>query len=307
MCDGATDTAVREQEIFYVRYCVEGEVRVRLAGVKHLERGDAPHVLEALDQALREFTGQSSEEWKRKLVGFASDGAAVNFGCKQGVAARLKTSRPKLVTVHCTAHRLELAFKDMTAQVEYYKKVSKLMKDLYDFYYRSPLNRSMLQRAAQAADLPFLVPTRVGGTRWVMHSDRALSNIVRAMPAIVNHLEQLSNPDLQERVSSDAKNKAKGFLKMMKEPRFTLTTAFLQDLFRVLGNASKSLQESARGISGAYSTIQELKSQVDRLATRDGPCLRQAKENLGQGQRERAEQAGFQGDRLHLLTNDLKT
>lgn len=301
MCDGSTDSARREQEIVYVRYCVEGEVHVRLCAVKHLEKGDAVHIVEAVGQALTEATNLETEEWKEKLVGFASDGAAVMLGCRDGVATKLKRDKPKLVVVHCTAHRLELAFKDMTTEIEYYKKVSRLMKDLYDFYYRSPLNRSMLQRAAQATDVPFLVPTRVGGTRWVAHTDRALSNLTRAMPAILAHLEQLSNPDCGEKVSGEAKAKAKGFLKIMKECRFALTTAFLQDLFRSLAKASKSLQESNRGIAGAYSTIQELKTQIDRLLNRDGPCLRAAKDKLNQEATATAEAAGFRGDRHKIV------
>lgn len=87
----------------------------------------------------------------------------------------------------------------------------------------------------------------------------------------------------------------------MKQPRFVLTTAFLQDLFRYLSKASKSLQESNRGISGAYNTIKELKLKIDRLANRDGPCLRKAKENLGDETTERAEAAGFHGDRGRIV------
>ena len=303
MCDGATDSARREQEIVYVRFCEEGKVNVCLAAVKHLERGDADHVYAAVDEAVQEYSDMSSKEWKAKLVGFASDGASVMMGCKNGVATKLKSDRPKLVTVHCTAHRLELAFKDMTSQVEYYNKLSKLLSDLYDFYYRSPLNRSMLERAAKAADIPFLVPTRVGGTRWVAHVDKALSNIVKAMPAILLHLEQLNNPDGRDKCSGEAKAKAKGFLKIMKEPRFTLTTAFLQDLFRALAKASKTLQESNRGISGAYSTLQELKSQVHRLAQRDGSSLAEARKSLGQAATDRAEAAGFRSDRAKIVNS----
>lgn len=279
-CDGSTDSSRREQEIIYVRYAIEGEVNVRLAAVKSLERGDAQHIMGAIDETMRGATGLESEEWKRKLVGFASDGAAVNLGCNEGVATQLKrddNTPDNLVIVHCTAHRLELAFKDMTGSVDYYGKIARHLKNLYDFYWRSPLNRSMLERAAEAVDIPFLVPTRVGGTRWVAHTERALSNMVRGMPALLHHLEQLSNPDCPERVSGDAKAKATGFLTLMKDKRFVLTTAFLQDLFRCLCKASTSLQESARGIAGAYGAVQELKKQIGRLGEKDGPCLRTRK------------------------------
>ena len=47
-------------------------------------------------------------DWKARLVGFGSDGAAVNLGSKSGVAARLKQEVEHLVSIHCTADRLEL-------------------------------------------------------------------------------------------------------------------------------------------------------------------------------------------------------
>ena len=45
----------------------------------------------------------------RNLVGFGSNGASVNLGSKNGVAALLTNDVAHLVSVHCVAHRLELA------------------------------------------------------------------------------------------------------------------------------------------------------------------------------------------------------
>ena len=54
---------------------------------------------------------------KEKLVGFGSDGAAVNTGNISGLAIQLsKFAGRKLYSVHCMPHRMELA-------------VSKSMKD----------------------------------------------------------------------------------------------------------------------------------------------------------------------------------
>ena len=49
---------------------------------------------------------------KKQLVGASADGTSVNFGVKSGVITQFKSDQPSLITVHCTAHRLELALKD---------------------------------------------------------------------------------------------------------------------------------------------------------------------------------------------------
>ena len=49
-----------------------------------------------------------------KLIALGSDGAANMTGVKGGLAALLRRDvNPELVNVHCFAHRLELAFRDV--------------------------------------------------------------------------------------------------------------------------------------------------------------------------------------------------
>ena len=52
---------------------------------------------------------------------------------------------------------------------------------------------------------------RVGGTRWVGHVLRALTNLFKGYEAIVQHSQQLEDP----KASSVAKSKAKHFLKLL--------------------------------------------------------------------------------------------
>ena len=70
--------------------------------------GDAGGVKKALDELLTKMDICS----KTQLVGASADGAAVNFGCRTGVLSQFENECPWLVTIHCTAHRLELALKD---------------------------------------------------------------------------------------------------------------------------------------------------------------------------------------------------
>ena len=54
------------------------------------------------------FKRAGIEEWRDEAVFLCCDGAAVNLGKKNGVAAKLKDDVGHLVSVHCVAHRLEL-------------------------------------------------------------------------------------------------------------------------------------------------------------------------------------------------------
>ncbi|XP_052088851.1 zinc finger protein 862-like [Mytilus californianus] len=120
-----------------------------------------------------------------------TDGASVMIGKKSGVVKRMKdlTNRP-IHGIHCLAHRLELAYKDAVKDVKIYQKCDILLLNLYLFYKYSPLNRANLRISFNSLGLPFLVPLRVGGTRWLPHTQRAISNLLTGYEPLVQHLEQ---------------------------------------------------------------------------------------------------------------------
>ena len=114
----------------------------------------------------------------------------------------------------------------------YDKAVKTLLVGLFYFYAKSPLNRSNLRRGAAALDdsvvqainirgsrsggnveemdhdqqdaatsasltpgkgaKRVLIPTRPGGTRWVQHTVRAITNLTKSYRAIVLHMTQVS-------------------------------------------------------------------------------------------------------------------
>ena len=139
-------------------------------------------------EAITNILGMKPEELWLKLVGFASDGAAVMRGVRNGVVQKLKANQPKLQAVHCIAHRLELAIKAAIKASTIYDKLQKLLLELYLFYHQSTLNRGLLRTAAAALGVKKFIPTRTGGTRWIGHTKIALENLFSGYPAIVQHL-----------------------------------------------------------------------------------------------------------------------
>ena len=52
-------------------------------------------------------------------MGWGTDGASVNMGCRGGLDVLLKEDIPYLVQIHCVAHKLELGVLDACKGVQY--------------------------------------------------------------------------------------------------------------------------------------------------------------------------------------------
>ena len=136
--------------------------------------------------------GIDLETVKKKLVGMSTDGASVMLGKNNGVYAKLKELQPSLVAIHCMAHRLELSYKDGVKDLPLYNKLTLFMSNVYTFYKRSSLNKSMLKRSAASLDMNLRMPLRIGGTRWVQHLLNATTNLSCSYKAILQHCEQVN-------------------------------------------------------------------------------------------------------------------
>ena len=187
MSDGSTDSSVVEQEIVYMRFALQGVVHTYFLGLKPVEKADAEHIHDAICfQAT-----QVGTDWREKLVAVGTDGASVMTGPKSGVVVRLKEDKSYVIGMHCMNHRLELAYKDAVKSNTLNQKVDKFLRGLYAFYHKSPLNRSNLKKCFKELDIKVLMPTRVGGTRWIGHTLTALTNFLGAYRAIKRNLVEV--------------------------------------------------------------------------------------------------------------------
>ncbi|ROI96431.1 Zinc finger protein 862 [Anabarilius grahami] len=164
MADGSTDSSVMEEELVYTRMSRAGKVKVQFVGIQALKKADAACITDAICSQMSAVSG-GEEEWKEKLVACGTDGAAVMTGSKTGVVSRLRGERTYILGVHCMAHRLELAFKDVMKTNSHCRKVEDLLTGLFTLYHRSPLNRAKLKDSFSVLGIKPLMPTRVGGTR----------------------------------------------------------------------------------------------------------------------------------------------
>lgn len=81
---------------------------------------------------------------KKKLIGFAADGATVNRGQREGVIGILNAKLPWVIYVWCLAHRLELSMKD-ALQPTCFNSADDMLLRLYYLYENSPKKLSQLR------------------------------------------------------------------------------------------------------------------------------------------------------------------
>ena len=316
MMDGSTDKAIIEQEIVYARYATKGVVKEQFVSLQHVEKADAPGLVQAVDRAMVSCAGQ--REWRQKVVAIGTDGASVNMGKNNGVIQRLRNDIPHLVGIHCMAHRLELSLNDAAKAVTMQRTTNQTLLSLYLFYHNSSLNRSNLKASYDSLDLKFLVPPRVGGTRWAAHTLRAITNLIRGYPALVQHLQQvvifnnnysgnihrllprfikikftcencernnkiimrkqllfdnillcfqISSSDLTG-ASSDSRNKAVSYLRILQSKNHLLYLHFLDDVLTSVSKFSLLLQKREINLSQASGCLQATQDVLIRYKTR---------------------------------------
>ena len=140
--DGSTDNSVTEQETLFVRWCKNGKIVTRFLCIGEPNSTTSKDLLLFVKQKLEESELSSISA---VLVGFGCDGASNMMGKNSGLVALLKVEHPEIIGIHCLAHRLELAFKDVFKNDKLYLKLTTLLLGLYYFYKNSTKQRKNLK------------------------------------------------------------------------------------------------------------------------------------------------------------------
>ena len=264
--DGSTDSAMAENEMIFIRTCTSGSVSTKFIYCCQVERGTASGIIDVIQQAVKTIC-----DWPQfinKLVGLGSDGASVMLGKNNGVIALLQAMQPVVVPVHCSGHKLELAYKDAIKNTALAEKVVTMLTGLY-YLYHVPLNRTNLKNAFACLGLKKLYPVWAGGSRWIGHTLQALSNFIDGYKAIRLHLEQLAS----SREKSESHTKSFGFLKLIRSRDILAMSLFLKDVLTILARVSKKFQDEGSVVADVSFTIKSTMRALELMSTKDGPFL----------------------------------
>ena len=109
-------------------------------------------------------------------------------GYKNYIVTRIKRNLSHVVQMHCVNHRRELRFRDTARNNTSHKKLDNRLPGLFYFHHNSSLNRTNLKASFAVLDTRPVMPTRVGGTRWMGRLLRSLNNFVKGYKAVVQQV-----------------------------------------------------------------------------------------------------------------------
>ncbi len=238
--DGATDSSITEVEIVYIRFLQHGSPKDVLVGLQELEHAHADGVFEAITRAMEDFIGPN---WLDKVVGIGSDGASVNIGARNSVATRFRNARPYIIPVHCVAHRLELGVLQAVKDNDMMATVLDLLKKIHKHYHYSPKALRELKAVAEVMEEKIIKPTRLQGTRWMPHVQKASKALIQGFRPIVAHFQHVSQARPGE-ATAEVRGRATFISNKLKDFRVLKFLFFIQDLLDVVARLSLRFQEN---------------------------------------------------------------
>ncbi|KAM3850348.1 zinc finger protein 862-like [Diretmus argenteus] len=267
--DGATDNSVQEVEVVYARYVNNGEPKTVFFSLQPVKHAHAQRIYEAIEQA---FVDNRIDDWKEKLVGMACDGAAVNLSRKNSVATRVKENAECVISVHCVAHRLELAVLQAIKNNRYLEDLKEILKLIYKHYQYSPKALREVTNIAMALETKVLKPNRVDGTRWSPHMQRALEVLATSYEVLLAHFEHVAEARPGE-TTADIRGRAVFLRNRLKDYTIVRFPHFLRDLLDVIGNLSLVFQKDSLTVNGMLDALETAHLQLTALKQSPGSKL----------------------------------
>ncbi|WAR18858.1 ZN862-like protein, partial [Mya arenaria] len=254
-CDGATDFTGDDLESLYIRTSSRGKIEDSFLSIGCSESACSQDIFTFIKNVFKRLGIEDAI--MPKLVGFCADGASNMQGVKSGLAALLKKEWPHLLSTHCLAHRLELSFKDTVKQScpKIYEKVTTLLLGLYYLYRKSPKEKKGLLRAFESVQIKPILPTRIGGTRWLPHYERAIRVISKGYKAFRFHLEN----------SSHKNPKAEGLVKLLRDGHVIVFILTLKRVIEPVMKLSLYLQTDGISLADAYGRVDGTKTSLSHM------------------------------------------
>src|SRR6185369_7872323 len=208
------------------KYIVNNIPYMRYLGMIDLESTTAENIY---NQILSFCT--SNKISYHKIIHFGSDGASNMTGNRTGVATRLKEINPFMTSIHCISHRLHLAGKDASNEVEYFQKYEQVLQNLYSYFSKSHKRQDLLKLMQEINDEPTLKVLKLCETRWL-----SLSNSVHNLHQIMNSALAALNEDMLDG------DKHANVLLGQLDHNFIVATMFLAVLTNILKRLIKIFQ-----------------------------------------------------------------
>lgn len=177
------------------------------------------------------------------------------IGCYNGVSTLLKEQFPRLQTIHCMAHRLELAVKNAADTVNAVGHFKIFVDSLYKFYSMSPKNQRDLREIAANMDVVLLKIGKIFEVRWAFSSFLSLKALLKDYAPLHAHFLKVSALTTR---SVDITSNCKGLVLKMSKWAFVAQLCMLKDALRTLKHLSLFFQSVNASLISAGSKIEQI-------------------------------------------------
>ena len=141
MVDESTDVTTIKKLVIYVKIVNQCHTKTCFLANIDIRDGRA-------ETTILNLAGERNIKLDR-CVGFGSYGASVMVGIRSGVATRLKTVNPFIVSVHCAAHRLALTASQAAKEIAYSTKFMEMLHAIYNYFHNSAVHSGKFQEALE--------------------------------------------------------------------------------------------------------------------------------------------------------------
>ena len=170
----------------------------------------------------------TEENFLKKLVATTTDGASVNFGCKEGLLKRLiNEGSPWMIKFHCTNHRIKL-LKDVLKDSAF-SEVDKQYLAIFNLMKNSGAVKSDVKFAAKALDISCYTLPKITETHFVSHRKKAYTRLLNMWPALITAFE---NTLAYHKIKAETKAKISSLLKVLQNYEYVMLTCAYADILK---------------------------------------------------------------------------
>lgn len=267
--DTATDPSQKNYLIIYLRTLENDFPRTYFYSLLLVESESAASLLDLINAKLRQ--DGLYDLFNKRLIGYASDGAAVMRSEGNGLAGRIQSQAENhIYIIHCMAHRLQLAIGHAMENTFLDTHFEKTINGIYSFYNNKAVKRkATLRNTAEALDQTFYELNYIFEVRWVASELKALERLMLNYRTILENLAHIEASPATD-FDSDTKATAKGYYTILMNSRFLVTLAFMRDVLTVFKARSEDVQKASSVLIGQESVRQKLIRSLQALQTGNG-------------------------------------
>lgn len=260
IADEVTDSSNKEQLGVVLRYVNPTDNCIREDLVSFLECSGGISGQALADTLLDFFTKHGLDP--TNLHGQAYDGAGNMAGRVKGTAARIMSSFPLALYVHCASHCLNLAVVSSLEEVAVCNMIG-IVNQVSTYFFAHPKRQRKLEEAIETTQPESSVRKLkdLCRTRWIERVD-ALQRFKQLLPSVAACMENISSEGLREWSSDSVTDATTTLLLAVSTTEFISALVIITACLHHLLGLTCSLQAEAKDIVQAVSEINNVKATL---------------------------------------------